>query len=654
MLYFGLLRGVKSLSLRSAIDHDLTYAKSVSITQFPGEVSSNSSKWHIAVETDSLNITVDLRESWRFNNIIAAFGSVYPQSIQINDSLTYGNARFTLLLKDNNDIVVQGFYEIDHCKYHLYWKHEKYTILHEKSSNSLSLQGIDTETEKSKVSIQVNSPRGELISHNSITKRDIQTSDSQNAPASIWPTFHDLMEIGNNGTTCYSTLHSAPIGIAADSNFMDSFESTDAAQLHIIDTINKASQIWENAFNISLQLSEMILGNSGVHYSWDIPCNSSENSVNSLESRLTILKDWRINTHLNDNLALWSLFSNCPSSDVIGLAWQSSACEPSGSNIVHHSLLDYQIFAHECGHVFGAVHDCINTTCSGKIMDNSQKSQLEPVCCPYSSSTCDSSGKYIMSPGSDILQQSFSRCTQGNICAAISNLHVNSSCLVKSTSVKPNIDIDCTRETDSVKYRQCWRDAQCWSITNEKSQTSCGTVNDCTLSCVNHENNKCEVFNVPLSYQAVWGLNDGIRNSSCINTYTPGTSLSSSKVPVWGWAILGIFGVSGVLLILAMILLAALKLKERRNSIKGHTKSVKEMNTKGKSLKIGSPTPERKIINRNPINGIRPILPYNNSPNTSYYRTADNNIHSPPSSNSSSSSSYPLEDDKDDSSLNHR
>lgn len=661
MVHFGLLGLVKSLSTRPIFENDnnTISAKTLSVIQLVDSMELDNRKWRITFETGNANIKVELHELWRYSNIIATEGLVYLQLRDESVPVRQGHARFSLLIRAS-DIVVQGSYEVNRNKHHLYRKQGEYVILDESKLNRIikEVDSLDVSNE-SELPIQPIVSNEELsLPENMMKKRE--SADSENPDVSSWPTFSDLMGIVPNGTACYSKLYLAPIGIVVDSNFIDSFESTDAAQLHIIDTVNKASQIWENAFNISLQLSEMILGNSGVKYSWDIPCNNSDNSVQSLETRLKILQDWRQSTRSDDKLALWSLFSNCPSSDVIGLAWQSSVCEPSGSNIIHHSLLDYQILSHECGHVFGAVHDCINTTCTGKTMDQSSSNQQGLVCCPYSSSACDSNGRYIMSPGSDILQQSFSKCTQANICAAISNLHVNSSCLILSKKVKHNTDVDCVRETDPIKYRQCWRDAQCWSITNKQTSSSCGSVYDCTLSCFNHQTNKCDVYNVPLAYEAVWGLNEGIRNSSCVNTYTPGSSMFSSIVPIWGWVLIGISGILCFLMLLAMILMTALKLREKNNeSNEDHSKhSVAEKkdisNNKSKApLKIGPPTPQSKIINRDPISGIPPILPYNTAPIDAHSYKVKHKTYSLPSIQTSSSSSYSFDDDKNEVSLDY-
>jgi hypothetical protein len=83
---------------------------------------------------------------------------------------------------------------------------------------------------------------------------------------------------------------------------------------------------------------------------------------------------------------------------------------------------------HESGHTFGAVHDCDSSTCAQGLQTTSQ-------CCPFSTSTCDANGQFIMNPSTGPNLKTFSQCTVGNICSALGRNSVKSNCLVDNKGV---------------------------------------------------------------------------------------------------------------------------------------------------------------------------------------------------------------------------
>lgn len=236
---------------------------------------------------------------------------------------------------------------------------------------------------------------------------------------------------------CPNTKKVALIGVATDCSFTDSFNSTESAREYVINVVNTASDLYERSFNISIGLRNLTVsdarcpdsGSSGAP--WNIPCESGD-----ITERLNRFSKWR-GSQSDDN-AYWSLMSKCPTGPEVGLAWLGQLCNSevlsegsdsvSGTNVVVRTKAGWQVFAHESGHTFGAVHDCESQTCSQGLAATSQ-------CCPYSQNTCSADGRYIMNPsaGQDITK--FSPCTIGNICSAIGRNGVKSGCLSDNRGV---------------------------------------------------------------------------------------------------------------------------------------------------------------------------------------------------------------------------
>ncbi|KAI2926861.1 hypothetical protein CBS63078_2163 [Aspergillus niger] len=237
---------------------------------------------------------------------------------------------------------------------------------------------------------------------------------------------------------CPSTKQVALIGVATDCAFTGSFNNETAAKEWVISTVNSASNVYEKSFNITIGLRNLTITDSScpdnppAATAWNMPCSSG-----NLTSRLDLFSKWR--GEQSDDNAYWTLMSDCATGNEVGLSWLGQLCNSdassdgsstvSGTNVVVRSSgSDWQIFAHESGHTFGAVHDCDSQTCAEDLEASSQ-------CCPLTSSTCNANGKYIMNPttGTDIT--AFSQCTIGNICAALGRNSVKSSCLSANRDV---------------------------------------------------------------------------------------------------------------------------------------------------------------------------------------------------------------------------
>ena len=242
---------------------------------------------------------------------------------------------------------------------------------------------------------------------------------------------------------CPSTRKVALVGIATDCTYTAAFNSTSSARSNIISVINSASVQYEDSFNITLGLQNLTLSDAACPATastaapWNIGCSGST----TIQDRLNLFSAWR--GQRQDTNAYWTLLSTCATGSDVGLAWLGQACVTtaqvaststgnetvSGANVVVRTSTEWQVFAHETGHTFGAVHDCTATTCADGTTVASQQ------CCPFSATTCNAGGLYIMNPSTGPNIQKFSPCTVGNICTAIGRNSVNTSCLAANKDV---------------------------------------------------------------------------------------------------------------------------------------------------------------------------------------------------------------------------
>ncbi|KAE8320876.1 Metallo-peptidase family M12-domain-containing protein [Aspergillus sergii] len=294
---------------------------------------------------------------------------------------------------------------------------------------------------------------------------------------------------------CPDTKKVALIGIATDCGFTGSFDDKEAAQKWIINTVNSASNVYEKSFNISIGLRNLTITEKDcpetppASAEWNMPC-----SEGNISSRLDKFSKWR--GQQKDTNAYWTLMSNCPTGSEVGLAWLGQLCNAdvvsdaanavSGTNVVVRSSGGgWQIFAHESGHTFGAVHDCDTQTCGQNLEASSQ-------CCPLTASSCDARGQYIMNPttGTDITE--FSQCTIGNICSALGGNSVKSSCLSDNRGVTTytghqcgNGIVESGEDCDCGGEESCGDNSCCDAKTCKfKSGAVCDDANDsCCSKC---------------------------------------------------------------------------------------------------------------------------------------------------------------------------
>ena len=247
--------------------------------------------------------------------------------------------------------------------------------------------------------------------------------------------------IGNTAG-CPSTRRVALVGIATDCTYTADFNSTDSVRQNIINQVNTASDLYQSTFNITLGLRNLTVsdaecpGTASAQAPWNIGCNGA-----TITDRLNTFSAWRGSR--NDQNAYWSLWTTCNTGAEVGLAWLGQLCNfgatsqgsgataqsVTGANVVARTPTEWQVFAHETGHTFGAVHDCDASACRDTNFVNSGQ------CCPLSSGTCDANAKFLMNPFSASGITDFSPCSVGNVCQAILRGSVTSSCLTDNKDV---------------------------------------------------------------------------------------------------------------------------------------------------------------------------------------------------------------------------
>ena len=300
---------------------------------------------------------------------------------------------------------------------------------------------------------------------------------------------------------CPSARKVALVGVATDCTYTGVFDSKESARTNVISVLNSASVQYEDSFNISLGLFNLTVNDASCPATapasapWNIGCSDGIN----IQDRLNLFSAWRGN--FQDNNAFWSLFSTCATDSAVGLAWLGQACVTtsqvassstgnetvSGANVVVRTSTEWQVFAHETGHTFGAVHDCDSQTCADGTTVASQQ------CCPLSSTTCDAGGQFIMNPSTGPNIQKFSPCTIGNICSAIGRNSVKTTCLSANKDVttlagsqcgngivEPGEECDCGGAT-ACAGNSCCNATTCQFTTN----SVCDPSNEdcCTSSC---------------------------------------------------------------------------------------------------------------------------------------------------------------------------
>ncbi|KAG8164156.1 hypothetical protein KVR01_006074 [Diaporthe batatas] len=291
---------------------------------------------------------------------------------------------------------------------------------------------------------------------------------------------------------CPTARKVALIGIATDCTYTADFDGNETAiRSNIINQVNTASQLYESTFDISLGIRNLTISPQACPATqnndapWNIGCSDSV----TITDRLNLFSRWR-GQHEDGN-AYWTLMSKCGTDSAVGLAWLGQLCmvgsssSSGGSNetvaaanvvVRTDGATEWQVFAHETGHTFGAVHDCTSASCSDGTSTRQQ-------CCPLSSGSCDANGRFLMNPSTGTGITQFSACSIGNICSALGRQSVQSGCLTNNRDVTTITGSQCGNgivESGEDCQIQCESGGVCYELQqNFLDGTSCGGGGKC-------------------------------------------------------------------------------------------------------------------------------------------------------------------------------
>lgn len=285
---------------------------------------------------------------------------------------------------------------------------------------------------------------------------------------------------------CPSQAMAIYIGVASDCTYTARFPNQGQARNATLTNMATVSQIYRSTFNISVGVVELEVRDATCPTSaqsdapWNLGCGSY-----SLDQRLSDFSQWRGSRAANGT-ALWHLLTACSTGSEVGVAWLGTLCRTeatgSGDSVISSTGVtavtsrEAQVMAHEIGHNFGAIHDCM-TGCSLS-GSTAQQSGGGAICCPLSSSSCNAGGQYIMNPFSQQDTNAFSPCSVGNICSLLGR-GLDVSCVVDPSKTR--------RETLSAQ--QCGN-----GIVEAGEECDAGQngSNCCTTSCKLTANSKCD------------------------------------------------------------------------------------------------------------------------------------------------------------------
>ncbi|POG62407.1 hypothetical protein GLOIN_2v1485446 [Rhizophagus irregularis DAOM 181602=DAOM 197198] len=305
-----------------------------------------------------------------------------------------------------------------------------------------------------------------------------------------WNTF----SIGDH-TLTKRDLTGCPTGRKIAYMAFTNYNSPDAARKQILQDWGTASAVYEKTFNVTLGLIKIEILNKNCPTTPDpaYPFNRLCDESYTINDRLNDFSGWRGKTP-DDGASLWHLMSKCNTGTKVGVAWLGQLCQTkatqqdqgqlgkatvSGTGVSTIVKDEWKVVAHEVGHGFGAIHDCLNENCPCNNCG----------CCPLSSTVCSANNQYLMNPTSNVVTDQFSPCSITDICQALPNI---GGCLedpgtksILSQSMCGNGLKEDNEECDCGTSDDCANDPCCDGATCKlKSNAVCADKNDmCCRNC---------------------------------------------------------------------------------------------------------------------------------------------------------------------------
>ncbi|KAL4942399.1 hypothetical protein BDV06DRAFT_235487 [Aspergillus oleicola] len=434
---YGLLSGgVAAYSIRSELSYNTTGLQNVAIYT-PSQKVSPAAKFNIS-------FTLDGEDTQPIKLVLAPNHDLIIQEPHINFIGNDGIHR-TESLNRNRHKVFRGAVYIETAVFQ--WENVGWARINVVRDGEKPLFTGAFSIAGAQYDIKLESDRNEygdlspsrMVVHRGYQDEDLSslpTTETANpmwtGPAEMWKRqwntgldSDDFVDSIGDNSGCPSDRQIALVGIATDCSFTASFDSNEDLVSELVSMVNTASEVFERSFNVALSFHNITVQEARCPSSpsddepWNAGCSAGD-----LNWRLNAFSQWRAGLSGDDN-AYWTLMTGCPTGTEVGVSWIGELCNGDmGANVVASASNQWQVFAHESGHTFGAYHDCESMTCS------SSRRQ----CCPLSSSTCSAGGDYIMNPVSTSPQTDFSPCTIGNVCSSMGSGRVETSCLTTNTN----------------------------------------------------------------------------------------------------------------------------------------------------------------------------------------------------------------------------
>ncbi|OAJ41886.1 hypothetical protein, variant 1 [Batrachochytrium dendrobatidis JEL423] len=296
---------------------------------------------------------------------------------------------------------------------------------------------------------------------------------------------------------CPQTMQVLPMGVAADCSYVQAYGSTGAALAQILSNWNQASKIYESTFNVQLAVVKVSLQQSCTPTNPQMIWNQDCTSGYTITTRLSDFSNWRGNIEGNgDGIGLWHLMTKCSTQPAVGVAWLNMLCSNtatkqtsagvdqfvSGTGVSSIVPVEWKVVAHEIGHNFGALHDCMSSTCpcSGP----TSSCQCTP-CSPQ----CDCRGQFIMHPLDNAATSAFSPASIESICSQYPTigkcLKAPGTLSTISTGICGNSVKEADEECDCGLPADCAKDPCCdGTVCKLKAPAKCDDLNDsCCSNC---------------------------------------------------------------------------------------------------------------------------------------------------------------------------